>query len=68
VLVLGFYLYLIISRKTIHEREGLATSTFINYLVDELCGKIIFWIGLVQITEVFTYINCALFLIDQHMI
>jgi hypothetical protein len=61
VLVFGFDLYLIISLKTIHEREGLTTCTFINYLVDEWCGKITFWTGLVQITEVRTYTNRSLF-------
>jgi hypothetical protein len=64
VLVFGLDLYLIISRKTIHERKGLATCTFINYLVNEWCGKIIVWTGLVQITEVRTYANHALFLVD----
>ena len=68
VLVFGFDLYLVISQKVIHEREGLATHTFINYLIDEWCGKIIFWTGLVQIMEVYTYTNCALFFIDRHKI
>jgi hypothetical protein len=68
VLVFGFDLYLVVSRKTVHEREGLKISTFINYLVDEWCGKIIFWTGLVQIMEVCTYMNRALFLIDRHTI
>jgi hypothetical protein len=68
VLVFEFDLYLIISKKIIHERESLATYTFINYLVDEWCEKIIFWTGLVQITKVHTYTNRALFLIDQHRI
>jgi hypothetical protein len=68
VLVLRFDLYLIISQKTVHEREGLATKTFINYLVDEWFGKIIFLIGLVQMMEVYSYMNCDLFLIDHHKI
>jgi hypothetical protein len=45
VLVFKFDLYLIISRKTIHRKKGLATYTFIDYLVNEWCGKIIFWAG-----------------------
>jgi hypothetical protein len=68
VLVFEFDLYLIIPRKTVHEREGLATCTFINYLVDEWCGKIIFWTGIVQIMEVRTYMKRALFFIDRHRI
>jgi hypothetical protein len=47
VLVFGFDLYLIISQKTIHETKGLATCTFIDYLVNEWCGKISFWTDLV---------------------
>jgi hypothetical protein len=65
VLVFGFYLYLIISRKTIHERKGLATCTFINYLVDEWCGKIIFWTSLIQIAKICTYANRALLRVDR---
>ena len=68
VLVLKFDLNLIISRKIVHEREGLAIGTFNNYLVDEWCEKIIFWTCLVQITEVYTYTNRALFFIDRYRI
>jgi hypothetical protein len=68
VLVFKFDLYPIISRKTIHERKILTTDAFINYLVNEWCGKIIFWIGFVQITKICTYTNCALFHVDRHRI
>jgi hypothetical protein len=68
VLVFGFDLDLIVSRKIIHERKGFATSTFINDLVDELCWKIIFGTCLVQITEIGTYTNSALFFIDRHRV
>ena len=64
VFVLRFDLYLIISQKTIHERKGLTTCTFINYLVNEWCGKIIFWTGFIQITKIRTYENHSLFLVD----
>jgi hypothetical protein len=66
VLVFGFDLNLVISRKTIHERKGFTTRTFINDLVDEWCGKIIFGTCLIQITEVGTYTNRAVFFIDRH--
>jgi hypothetical protein len=41
VLVFGLDLYLIVSRKTIHERKGLATYAFIDYLINKWCGEII---------------------------
>jgi hypothetical protein len=66
VMVFRFDLYFIISQKTIHERKGLATCTFINDLVDERCGEIIFGTGLAQIMEVGTYMNHDLFFIDRH--
>jgi hypothetical protein len=66
VLVLGFDLDLIIAQKTIHERKGFTTGTFINDLVDEWGWIIIFWTCLVQITEIGTYTNRALFFIDWH--
>jgi hypothetical protein len=68
MLVFRFDLYLIISQKTIHERKSLATGAFIEYLVNEWCGKIIFWTGFVQIMKIHTYVNRALFLVDQHRI
>jgi hypothetical protein len=68
VLVFRFDLNLIVSLKTIHERKGFTTSTFIDYLVDERCWKIIFGTCLVQITEIGTYTNRALFFIDWHRI
>jgi hypothetical protein len=66
VLVFGFYLYLIISQKTIHEIKGLATYAFIDYMVNKWCGEIIFWTGFVQIMEVRTYTNCTLFFVNWH--
>jgi hypothetical protein len=51
MLVFGFDLYLIVSRKTIHERKDLTTCTFIDNLVNEWGGEIILWTGLVQIME-----------------
>jgi hypothetical protein len=66
VLVFRFDLDLIISRKTIHEQKGFTTGTFINDLVNEWGWKIIFWTCLVQIMEIGTYTNRALFFIDRH--
>ena len=66
VLVFEFDLDLIVSQKTIHERKGLTTYAFIDYLVNKWRGEIIFWVGLVQIMEVRTYANHTLFFIDHH--
>jgi hypothetical protein len=68
VLVFRFDLDLIISLKTFDERKDFATNTFINDLVDDWCWKIIFGTCLVQITEIDTYTNRALFFIDQHRV
>jgi hypothetical protein len=68
VFVFGFDLDLIISQKTVHERKGFATSTFINDLVNEWCWKIIFGTCLVQIMEIGTYTNRALLFINRHRI
>jgi hypothetical protein len=42
MLILEFYLDLIIPKKTIHKRKDLTMCTFINNLVNEWGGKIIF--------------------------
>ena len=66
VLVLRFDLDLVIARETIHERKGFTTGALINDLVDEWGWIIIFWTCLVQIKEINTYMNRALFFIDWH--
>jgi hypothetical protein len=68
VLVFVFDLDLIISRKIVHERKGFTTCTFINDMVDERCGEIIFGTCLVQIMEVGTNMNRAFLFIDRHRI
>jgi hypothetical protein len=64
MLVLGFDLYLIVSRETIHERKYLVACTFIDNLVNKWSGEIILWTGLVQIMKVCTYVNRTLFFVD----
>jgi hypothetical protein len=54
MLVFGLNLYLIVSRKTIHERKYFTAYALIDNLVNEWGGEIILWRGLVQITEVHT--------------
>ena len=64
VLVLRFDLDLVIARETIHERKGFTTSALINDLVDEWGWIIIFRTCLIQITEIGTDMDRALFFID----
>jgi hypothetical protein len=66
VLVFGFDLYLIVSKKTIHERKCLATCAFIDYLVNKWHGEIILWTRFFHIMEVCTYMNCTLPFVDWH--
>jgi hypothetical protein len=48
LLVFRFYLYLIVSRKTIYERKSLVACAFIDYLVNKWRGEIV---GDMAITE-----------------
>jgi hypothetical protein len=64
--IFGINLYLIVSRKTIHERKYLTACTLIDNLVNERGGEIILWTGLVQILEVHTYVNCSLLFVDRN--
>jgi hypothetical protein len=68
MLVLGFDLNLIVSRKTIHERKDFAACTFIDNLIDKRGWEIVFRAGLIQITEVHTNMNHALFLVDRNQV
>ena len=64
MLVFKLDLYLIVSQKTIHERKGLATYAFIDYLDNKWRGEIVFWTSLVQIMEACTDANRTLFFVD----
>jgi hypothetical protein len=68
MLVFGFNLYLIAFQKTIHERKDLTACTLIDNLVNEWGGEIILGTGLIQITEVHTYVNHSLLFVDQNRI
>jgi hypothetical protein len=65
MLVLGFDLNLIVSLKTIHERKYYTTHTFIDNLINKWGWKIVFRESLVQIVEIHTNKNRALFLVDR---
>ena len=49
MLVLGFNLNLIISGKTVHEGEHLATHTLIQNLIYKWCGEVVLRTGTIQI-------------------
>ena len=66
MLILGFDLNLIISRKTIHEGEYLTSCTLIQNIINEWCGKVIFWMFLIQVSKVSAYPDGSLLLIYQN--
>ena len=66
MLVLGFNLYLIVSRKAIHKRKYLASRTLIQNLIDKWCGKIIFRTCMIQVTKINAYVDRSLLLINQN--
>ena len=61
-------LNLIISRKTVNEREYLTSHTLIQNLINKRCGKIILRTGAIQVTEISAYTDHSLFLINQNRI
>ena len=64
MLVLRFNLYLIISGKSILQGEHLATRTLVQNLINKWCGEIVLRIGTIQITEINTYVDRSLLLIQ----
>ena len=68
MLVLRFNLYLIISKKSVHKGKYLATRTLIQYLINKWCGEIVFKIGMIQITEISTYADRSLLLINWNQV
>ena len=63
MLVLKFNLYLIISKKSVHKREHLATCTLIQNLIYKWCGEVVLRIDTIQIAEISTYADRSLILI-----
>ena len=64
MLVLGFDLYLVVSIKVIHKGKYLASRTLIQNMINKWCGKIIFRIGTIQVTEISAYVDRSLLLIN----
>ena len=63
MLVLRFNLYLIISEKSVHEGEHLATRTLIQKLINKWYREIFLRTGMIQIMEISTYVDRSLLLI-----
>ena len=66
MLVLRFNLYLIVSRKSIYKGKYLTSYTLIQNLINKRCGKIVLRTGMIQITEISTYADCSLLLINRN--
>ena len=66
MLVLGFNLYLIVSRKAVHKRKYLASRTLIQDLIDKWCGKIIFRTGTIQVMKISAYADRSLLFINRN--
>ena len=68
MLVLRSNLYLIIPEKAVHEGEHLATHTLIQNLINKWCGEVVLRAGMIQITEISTYVDRSLLLIHQNRV
>ena len=66
MLVLVFNMDLIISGKSIHEGEHLATRTLIQNMINKWCEEVVLRIDTIQITEISTYADRSLFLIHRN--
>ena len=64
MLVLRFNLYLIISKKAVHKGKNLATHTLIQNMINKWFGEIVLRTGMIQITEISTYEDRSLLLIN----
>ena len=64
MLVLGFDLDLIVSRKAIHKGKYLTSRTLIQNLINKWCGKIILRTGTLQVMEISAYTDRSLLLIN----
>ena len=64
MLIGGKYIDLVISRKSIHEREDDTSSTFVGNLIDMQSQKIAFGTSFVQVSKIDADSNGALLFID----
>ena len=68
ITVLFLDLYLVISRKSVHEGKGLMSSACINDLIDERCWEVIFGTCPIEIMEVCANTDGTLFFIHGNRI
>ena len=66
MLVLRFDLYLIVFEKVVDKGKYLASRTLIQNMIDKWCGKIIFRIGMIQVTKISAYVDRSLLLINRN--
>jgi hypothetical protein len=56
---------LVVARETVQEVQILVVSTIIDNLVDKRSWKIVFGIGVIEITKVSATVNNAIFFVDK---
>jgi hypothetical protein len=56
---------LVVARETIHEGQSLVTNAIIDNLVDKGHWKVVFGTGMIEIAEVYTDTDSALFFVDR---
>ena len=61
-------LYLVVSRKTVHEGKGFMSSACINNLINERCGEIVFGTHPIEVMKFCTNTNGTLFFIHGNRI
>ena len=64
MLILENNIDLIISGKTIHQREDFSSITIVDILVDKGGRKVVFRTRFVNIPIINAHVDCALFLVD----
>jgi hypothetical protein len=65
VLIGWVNLNLVVARETIHEGQSLVTGAIIDNLVDKGHWKVVFGTGVIEIAEVCTDTDSALFFVDR---
>jgi hypothetical protein len=65
LLIDGVNLDLLVTKETVHEGQSLVACAIIDYLVDEGCWKVVFGTGVIEVMEVCTDMNSALFFINR---
>ena len=56
---------MIITGEAIHKGKNNALGIVVDYLIDIGSGKVVFWIGSIQIPKIDTNPNCNLFFVHR---